>query len=930
MRLRNDIFERLLGVLARGIIARPWWTVTGYVIAAVVSALIACFWLEFETDQNELVSNDLEYNRRYERYLDEFGDQEHVVIVIDEPSQSVAIQVADALAAALTPLRQDGTLDSFHHRVDTDAFARGGLVLVPAPLLKQAAGFVHEHDKVIRACLEINGLEAALRLALDHLDASAAQENPMLARFGFTALQGFLEAVRDALNGRAALPDSVDWEAVLDEAASGGETMLVGAPFEGPITPEMLSQFTSQGYFVDGDLLFVLVMPCKDYTTLEVIKEPLGKIRTVVDTVRERFRNELGREVRMGITGRPVLQADEMQTTNDDMTRAVILALAGVLVLFMVFFRAVRRPFLTAVALVISISLTFGLTTVTVGHLNLLSIVFAVMLVSLGTEFGVHVIARYQEELAAGGTIDESLRNALLTAGKGNITGATTTAAAFYTTLLADFRGLSELGFIAGSGVLICMITMNSFLPALLIICDRWRLPRAKLAPLRVASLFLAVRAPVATLVVCGGLLAMGLPLVREVRFNSNLLDLQAQDLPSVEFEKLIIEKSNHATWYACYLVETLDEVRRIVDELERPENSEVISKVESVLDYVPDNQAQKVELIGSLGRAIGAPRVGEEPQWSAVPSPVVTEKLLGVLESLLERLDGFLDGTILGSGEGLAELQTLTELLDEIIESIESSPAQAGARLGEWQVAWIDWVRGHAGDLFALLDPVPMNLPDLAPFIKDRVVSSKTGSYLVYGYPKKDIWQNENIEEFVGLTRAISKEVTGVPEQVYESTRIMKRGFTLAAIYSMIAVFFLVLLDFRSVLFSGLAMIPVVLGLLMTVQLMPLFDVSFNLANFFAIPIIIGGGINGGVHMIHRFREERSSSVVARSTGTAIVLSQLSNILGFGMMLLAHHRGVASLGGLIVFGFSSCLFVSLVVLPAALKIVERRRYRES
>ena len=193
-----------------------------------------------------------------------------------------------------------------------------------------------------------------------------------------------------------------------------------------------------------------------------------------------------------------------------------------------------------------------------------------------------------------------------------------------------------------------------------------------------------------------------------------------------------------------------------------------------------------------------------------------------------------------------------------------------------------------------------------------------------------KDIWQNENIEEFVGLTRAISKEVTGVPEQVYESTRIMKRGFTLAAIYSMIAVFFLVLLDFRSVLFSGLAMIPVVLGLLMTVQLMPLFDVSFNLANFFAIPIIIGGGINGGVHMIHRFQEERSSSVVARSTGTAIVLSQLSNILGFGMMLLAHHRGVASLGGLIVFGFSSCLFVSLVVLPAALKIVERRRYRES
>ena len=122
--------------------------------------------------------------------------------------------------------------------------------------------------------------------------------------------------------------------------------------------------------------------------------------------------------------------------------------------------------------------------------------------------------------------------------------------------------------------------------------------------------------------------------------------------------------------------------------------------------------------------------------------------------------------------------------------------------------------------------------------------------------------------------------------------------------------------------------MIPVLIGLLMTVELMPLFGMSFNLANFFAIPIIIGGGINGGVHMIHRFREDRSAAIVARSTGTAVVLSQLSNVLGFGMMLLAHHRGVASLGGMVVLGFSGCLFVSLAVLPAVLKLVEGRRYR--
>lgn len=929
MRPPNDLFEHVLHRIARLIVRCPWLTVGLYLALATLASVVAALWLDFETDQNALVSNDLDYNRRYLRYLEEFGDQEFIYVVIDEAERSTAIRVASTLVERLEPLRLEGVIESVACRVDVDSMARSGLVFLPRELLAQADHSLTGHAETLRRFFALDGIDSALRFSLDHLEADAAQTNPLLAQFGFRALQSTVSSLRDVLEGDSLLPGKVDWHGVLsglvgsDDFRSALAETLPGRTLD----PELIGQFTSQGYFFAGDLLFVLVMPSKDYTTLEVIREPLGKVRQAVRDVRDRFSQELGRKVHMGVTGRPVLQADEMQTTNEDMTRAVVIAIFGILVLFMVFFRAVRRPILIAVALVLSIALTFGFATITVGHLNLLSLVFAIMLVSLGTEFGVHIIARYQEELAGGRDIEGAVTSSLLTAGKGNITGATTTAAAFYTTLFVNFTGLSELGFIAGSGVLVCMVTMNTFLPALLVLTDRWSLPRGKLAPLRVAPLFVGARAPIATLVISVTLLVAGFPLVRNVFFNSNLLDLQAEGLPSVEFEKLIIDKSEESTWYAAYLTRSLEEVRRIVTELEQQENADVIGRVESVFDYVPEDQAEKIALISSIGAKLGAPDFGQSPSWPPIATVDAT-RLRVTLEDLLERLDGFLSGTILGDGEGTEELESLTDSLDLLIESFDKDPRQAEAKLNAWQNAWISWLRGSARDLFTLLDPLPVNLGVLDPFIRDRVVSPRTGSYLVYAYPAADIWEENSMERFITATRAVSAEVTGVPEQVFESTRIMKRGFLLAAIYSMIAVFVLILFDVRNLLFTTLAMIPVLIGLLMTVELMPLFGMSFNLANFFAIPIIIGGGINGGVHMIHRFREDRSAAIVARSTGTAVVLSQLSNVLGFGMMLLAHHRGVASLGGMVVLGFSGCLFVSLAVLPAVLKLVEGRRYR--
>ncbi|HVR76615.1 MAG TPA: MMPL family transporter, partial [Planctomycetota bacterium] len=196
---------------------------------------------------------------------------------------------------------------------------------------------------------------------------------------------------------------------------------------------------------------------------------------------------------------------------------------------------------------------------------------------------------------------------------------------------------------------------------------------------------------------------------------------------------------------------------------------------------------------------------------------------------------------------------------------------------------------------------------------------------FLVYAYPKKDIWQEQHMEEYVDALRRVDPDVTGAPVQVFESSRLMHEGFLLAALYSFILVFVLLLVDFRSLKLALVTIIPVAVGVFWTLELMPIIGWSFNLANFFALPIMIGCGVDAGVHMVHRFRETRSVAEVGRTTGSAVTLANLSNMVGFASMGIARHQGVASLGLVTALGCFTVLVASVVLLPCFLELLKGR-----
>jgi predicted RND superfamily exporter protein len=181
-------------------------------------------------------------------------------------------------------------------------------------------------------------------------------------------------------------------------------------------------------------------------------------------------------------------------------------------------------------------------------------------------------------------------------------------------------------------------------------------------------------------------------------------------------------------------------------------------------------------------------------------------------------------------------------------------------------------------------------------------------------------------MEQFVQQVRSVDPRATGNPLQTYEASRQMKRSYEQAAWYALSAILMVLYLDFRSLRHTLLAMLPLGLGILQLFGILGLLDVPLNPANMIVLPLILGIGIDDGVHVIHDFRRQRGPYRISASTASAVLITSLTTMVGFGSLMIASHRGLQSLGRVLTIGVSCCLFTSLVMLPALLRWMTRNR----
>jgi predicted RND superfamily exporter protein len=216
------------------------------------------------------------------------------------------------------------------------------------------------------------------------------------------------------------------------------------------------------------------------------------------------------------------------------------------------------------------------------------------------------------------------------------------------------------------------------------------------------------------------------------------------------------------------------------------------------------------------------------------------------------------------------------------------------------------------------------LHAKDLPQALRDRFFGV-TGKYLLMVYPRKDVWKRENQKEFIEQVETIYPNLTGTPVQLYYYTELLKKSYEEAARYSLVAIVILVLIHFRSALCLALALVPVAVGFLWLGGLMGYFNVQLNPANIMTLPLVIGIGVTNGIHILNRYAEEQTPSILARSTGKAVLVSGLTAIAGFGSLILAKHQGIQSLGYVMSCGLATCMIAGLTFLPALLNLLTRR-----
>jgi hopanoid biosynthesis associated RND transporter like protein HpnN len=898
----DPIFAKPLSSLTRICCRSPITVLVLSVFVAILSLYNAAEHLGFKMSRLDLINPNSGFNRLWLDYIDEFGDNNEVLVVVEGKGNVEIIPVLETLSERIDqfPEMFQGVLNG----VDLCKIRRKGLHYVPLPELEVIQKFIAGSAPVANdrwEQLAVNAMLDGMTYRLSH----EPQQNHVVT---LRELDSFSLSLANAFGASPSYGSP--WSPMQGLQAAVPD--VVAACSQNDMNYFLFPTQSSVIGFV------LLKLADLDKTKLTQGTESIAKLRDIVAEVKEK-----NPSVQIGLTGMPILENDEMALSSEAMAKASLLAFIGVTAIFMAGFGSIRHPLLALVTLIVAFAWTAGYITLAVGHLNILSISFGAMLIGLGTDFSVHYLARYLDLRHAGMNTENALCETARVVGPGILTGAITTAAAFYAASFTEFTGIAELGTIAGGGILFCAIATFVIFPALIMLtnppkdrdaisCNHHLIDiRGVLAPV-----FHFPKMTLIFFVIGFVFLLFGIP---KVRYDHNLLNLQAEGLESVELEQRLlnmdVDKGGKNVWFALSIADTKEELLNRKKEF-ADKYPELV--VEEIVSWFPEADPQKIPMIESFAELLR--NIPEHPSEIPAVPPEDVGNAIARLQQLL------VNTAVIPSGEGNPRMEAILKRLNDTREVIRRMSRS------EYQNRMLQYQSAVAGDLLSRLQilksmaiPEPPAVEDLPASLVDRFVG-KRGKHLMRIYTTANIWNMNEMEEFVKAVRDIDPKATGSPLQTYESSLQMQRGFVSAALYAFGAILFFLLIDFRNLRLSLSALFPMLLGAVMMFGILGWLDLPLNPANMIVLPLILGIGIDYGVHLIHDYlTRPKEQYRMASSTATSILITSLTTMIGFGSMMIASHRGLQSLGRVLVIGITCCLVTSIIVLPILLMFRTRK-----
>jgi uncharacterized protein len=893
---------RLLQRVVQVCCARPALTVLVAFALAALGVGYAAHGLTIETSKFHLLPLHQRYATLYKDYAEDFGQLEDIVVVVQSP----AVDTSTAYAARLAGVLRDGALGTarISYRVDARRMEAHALLYLPIATLQDTLQTVATHEELLADFAAtptlaqlVDGINQSVGATfLPDVFGPGAQDEPNPAPTRL--LRDLLTQMSERIDGQ---PYRSPWESLFAAA--------IPAP--------------NGGYFLSHDqrLLYVVIDLVDAPRTFDAEHAAIGTIRRAIASLRPQFPS-----VEAGVTGAPALFSDELDAAAHDGRIASVLALVLTLGLLLLAFRRLVTSSAILLVLALSLGWSLGVVTLIVGHLTIFSMMFASVVIGLGTDYGIYFLFRYREERVLGQTIVGALERTAARSGPAILLGALTAAVAFYILSIAEFRGIRDFGLISGTAILLAFLSMLTVFPAVLLLIEKWQKapgprpiagrPDARRFPdvrtsgpsqSQVPALARLVRYPrtivAATIVVTGA----SLWAAPQVGFDYNLLNLQADGTESVVWERKAAAAAGRSVFAALSSAPSLATLEVKQAAFQRLSS---VSDVQSALSVLPDQQAEKLAILRRLATVTDSIRPG--PQ-RALDLHALTRSLA----TLQRRMD--LAKAKAGPGGPSAEVLAISRATAGLLQRLRGDERGAvEVALGDYQARLAEDFAQQWQRLQRATRPTPITLGDLPEELRRKFIG-KSGQLLLQVYSRLDLWDRASQERFVEELRTVDADVTGQPVVGYESTRLIEKTFRMGLAYAFVLVAGIAALMIRRVRETVLAMVPLILGTLWTVALMQVAGLKFNLVNVWALPLIIGSAAEYGVNIVLRYLESPAHGGgprLARSTVMGVVFNGLTTIAGFGSLLVAHHRGVWSLGLLLVIGSAATLAASLIVLP--------------
>ncbi|MFC2156890.1 RND family transporter [Acidobacteriota bacterium] len=900
--------EKILRGLARWHIEHPGRMLLFVVILTIIFGVFASQ-LKMTMRWSDLLPSHDPRTLEFNKIVDEFKTATNMIVVVQGEEQDIkrfADELAPKLRDAKDPEHENrAVVQRVDYKAEIEFLSNRGLMLIKKDDLVNLKD-VFTNPNLPELLTNLN--DSMEKEYVGQSESISTREKEDQAVVFLDSIKDLFSLLHRISNGEPA--DKKDFQSVADK-------LLLGEPY-----------FLSY----DKKALILIGIPNFSMVDLEMCMSGTVIVQELVDEQLKAYPN-----VEAGLTGFIPLAHDEMHYSEQSLGYTSLIAIVAIFFMLVFSFRMWSAPLLAMLNLLIGVLWAVGTASILVGQLNIMTSMMAVILLGLGIDFSIHIISGFTERRSAGDSLLSSLESTFLKSGKGVLTGGITTACAFLTLSISSSRGMKEMGLVTGFGLLATLLTTFLFLPILLVYREKRMEKRAiKSGQTQVrknttfrflgkTSLWLGHHY-IFTLISGVLLTALFVWSATRITFDQNYMNIEPKGIPSITLQDTIQEKFDLSMDYALVLTDSIEKSREISKEYRK---MATVASSEDISLYLPSpaEQQERIPYINDIKNMMEQSQIRESISEAEIP--VIIQQLDRLRMNIMEIQDmAFLGGQdkvdmkckeIVGD-PNIENQDTITNRLITLLN--EEISAQG---LGSMQREFAPYFKSKA---LQMASTEPITLDDLPVSVLDRYGNTDRSEFMVTVIPAGSVWQDASfLKRFVEDLDHVSDRATGMPPVFRSLLEIIGKDGRNAAILTLILVFVLLWIDFRKPHYALMAMIPLAVGAFWMVGLMKLTGMQFTVMNVMALPLIIGIGIDDGVHIVHRWIAEGKGRIytVFASTGKAILLTSLTTMLAFGSLVFSIWRGFAHLGGALFLGVGTCFLTTVLFLSGIIGAIERK-----